>query len=65
MYTVPADPHGLSDQREKNVQKHQAVFSIDYPTWQMFIQAFDIKEPLIPHREQEEANVGSGGWYAG
>ncbi|KAL6705444.1 hypothetical protein ACN47E_006709 [Coniothyrium glycines] len=62
---MPADPHGVSDQREKNVQKHQAVFSIDYPTWQMFIQAFDIKEPLIPHRQQEVASVASGGWYAG
>ncbi|KAJ4363449.1 hypothetical protein N0V83_009742 [Neocucurbitaria cava] len=62
---IPEEPHGVSDQRDKNVQKHQAVFSIDYPTWQMFIDAFDIKEPLIPHREQEEATVGSGGWYAG
>ncbi|KAH7344350.1 Nse4 C-terminal-domain-containing protein [Pyrenochaeta sp. MPI-SDFR-AT-0127] len=62
---IPEEPHGLSDQREKNIQKHQAVFSIDYPTWQMFIDAFDIREPLIPHREQEEAHVGSGGWYAG
>ncbi|CAO2651460.1 Nn.00g040300.m01.CDS01 [Neocucurbitaria sp. VM-36] len=62
---IPEEPHGVSDQREKNVQKHQAVFSIDYPTWQMFIDAFDIKEPLIPHREQEEATVRSGGWYSG
>jgi hypothetical protein len=31
----------------------------------MFIEAYDIKEPLIAHREQEEATVGAGGWYAG
>lgn len=62
---LPAQPHGVSDQREKNVQKHQAVFSIDYPTWQMFIEAFDIQEPIIPHREQEQQTVGSAGWYTG
>lgn len=63
MKTVPAAPRGVSEQREDNVQKHQAVFSLDYPTWQMFIEAFDITEPLIPHRENEETNVGSNGWY--
>lgn len=62
---LPAQPLGVSDQREKNVQKHQAVFSIDYPTWQMFIEAFDIHEPIIPHREQEHQTVGSSGWYTG
>jgi hypothetical protein len=55
----------MSDAREANIQKNQAVLSIDYTTWKMFIQAFDIKEPLIPHRENEEANVAPGGWYAG
>ncbi|EUC41463.1 hypothetical protein COCMIDRAFT_106080 [Bipolaris oryzae ATCC 44560] len=62
---VPAAPRGVSEQREDNVQKHQAVFSLDYPTWRMFIDAYDIKEPLIPHRESQEANVGSNGWYNG
>jgi hypothetical protein len=62
---VPAKAHEISEQRDNNVQKNQAVLSIDYTTWKMFIQAFDIKEPLIPHRETEEANVAPGGWYAG
>jgi hypothetical protein len=62
---VPAQAHEIAEQRENNVQKHQAVLSIDYTTWKMFIEAFDITEPLIPHREQEEANVAPGGWYAG
>ncbi|KAH7063881.1 Nse4 C-terminal-domain-containing protein [Paraphoma chrysanthemicola] len=62
---MPAKAHEISEQRENNVQKNQAVLSIDYQTWQMFIQAFDIKESLIPHREVEEANVAPGGWYAG
>ncbi|KAH3907943.1 hypothetical protein HBH56_183190 [Parastagonospora nodorum] len=62
---MPAKAHEMSDAREANIQKNQAVLSIDYTTWKMFIQAFDIKEPLIPHRENEEANVAPGGWYAG
>jgi hypothetical protein len=41
------------------------VFSIDYPTWKMFIEAFDIREPLIPHRENEHGHVGTNGWYSG
>ncbi|EDU42537.1 conserved hypothetical protein [Pyrenophora tritici-repentis Pt-1C-BFP] len=62
---LPAQPRGVSEQREDNVQKHQAVFSLDYPSWQMFIQAFDIRVPLIPHRESEQTSVGSNGWYNG
>ncbi|KAL5119286.1 hypothetical protein ACEQ8H_002773 [Pleosporales sp. CAS-2024a] len=62
---MPAKAHDISETRESNIQKHQAVLSIDYTTWQMFIQAYDIKEPLIPHRENEEANIAPGGWYAG
>ena len=62
---VPATPHGVLDQRDANIQKHQAVFSIDYPTWQMFIDAFDIRESIIPNRELRDVNVSSGGWYTG
>ena len=62
---VPAEPRGVSEQREDNVQKHQAVFSLDYPSWQLFIRAFDIRSPLIPHRESEPTSVGSNGWYNG
>ncbi|KAF1830136.1 Nse4-domain-containing protein [Decorospora gaudefroyi] len=62
---IPAEPRGVSEQREANVQKHQAVFSIDYPTWHMFIQAFDIREPLIPHRNDEEEKVGPNAWFSG
>ncbi|KAJ8116485.1 hypothetical protein OPT61_g2096 [Boeremia exigua] len=59
---APAAPRGVSEQRDQGAQKHQAVFSIDYPTWQMFIEAYDIKEPLIPHRVQEE-DGGGARWY--
>jgi hypothetical protein len=61
---VPAQAHEIAEQRENNVQKNQAVLSIDYATWKMFIDAFDIQEPLIPHRELKDGNIVAGGWYA-
>ncbi|KAF2187365.1 Nse4-domain-containing protein [Zopfia rhizophila CBS 207.26] len=60
---VPSQPHSIQEQREQNVQKHQAVFSLDWPTWKTLIEAFDIKEPLIPYRVQEETAVSAGAWY--
>ncbi|KAF2732079.1 Nse4-domain-containing protein [Polyplosphaeria fusca] len=60
---IPSRPHTLQEQREQNVQKHQAIFSIDWPTWQTLIKAFDIEEPLIPHRVSEDTNVSGNAWY--
>jgi hypothetical protein len=60
---IPAEPHSVQQHREQNVMKHQAVFSLDWPTWKKLIRAFDIKNPLIPHRESEEATVSAKGWY--
>ncbi|KAG9725659.1 hypothetical protein KCU75_g20522, partial [Aureobasidium melanogenum] len=64
---VPATPHTIAQQREKSAMRHQAVFSIDYSTWQCLIQAFKITEPLIPHRGTggSEAAIGTRGWYNG
>jgi hypothetical protein len=60
---VPSAPFSLQEQRDKHVQKHQAVFSLDWPTWKKLIDAFDIKEPLIPHRAPEQTALAAGGWY--
>ncbi|KAF2156724.1 hypothetical protein K461DRAFT_212532, partial [Myriangium duriaei CBS 260.36] len=49
--------------RARKSTRHQAIFGLDYATWQMCIEAFEIKEPLIPHRAEEEASVGAKGWY--
>ncbi|KAK4503251.1 hypothetical protein PRZ48_006679 [Zasmidium cellare] len=50
--------------KSSNVKRHQAVFSIDMPTWQGLVKAFDIREPMIPNREAEPATqVGARGWY--
>jgi len=56
----------VEQQRKNKSSKHQAVFSLDYGTWQSLIEAFDIKSPMIPHRQEEEggAQVGQRGWYA-
>ncbi|ORY05159.1 Nse4 C-terminal-domain-containing protein [Clohesyomyces aquaticus] len=60
----PCEPHTLQEQREMNLQKHQAVFTMDWPTWKKLIEAFDIKTPLIPHRKPEETTVAAGAWYS-
>ena len=33
--------------------------------WELVIDAFEIKESIIPHRQSdEEANFAPSGWYA-
>ncbi|KAG8627399.1 hypothetical protein KVT40_004882 [Elsinoe batatas] len=55
---------GEEDARGSDRTKHQAVFGIDYKTWQDLIEAYDIKESLIPHREEGgQTQLGRGGWY--
>jgi non-structural maintenance of chromosomes element 4 len=52
-------------QSDGSPMKHQAVLSIDMAMWKEMIEIFDVKEPMIPHRKEEEhATVGKTGWYA-
>ncbi|KAK3991184.1 Non-structural maintenance of chromosomes element 4 A [Cladorrhinum sp. PSN332] len=45
--------------------RHQAIMSMDMSTWRDIINVFDIKEPMIPHRQEEaQAGPGAGGWYS-
>lgn len=61
----PAKPLTLEERREKQPKRHQAVFSLDYATWQELVRAFDIHDPMIPHRQDEEqTDVGRRGWYS-
>jgi len=54
----------LEKKREQEISKHQAVFALDHATWQQLVQAFEIREPMIPHRNDEPvAQLGSRGWY--
>ena len=46
-------------------QRQQAVLTIDMKMWRDIIEAFDIKESLIPHRREEtQQGPGARGWYS-
>ena len=50
---------------ERNVTRHQAFMSLDMQTWKDVIEAFGIKEPLIPHRQEKvHHSIGAGQWYS-
>lgn len=50
--------------QEQNISKHQAIFHLDFETWEDIIETFDIKKSVIPDRRtEEEAPVGASGWY--
>lgn len=60
----PAKPRSLEEQRKNNVSKHQAIFSLDYATWQDLVKAYGQREPMIAHRESEQqTQMGARGWY--
>ncbi|KAL2128071.1 hypothetical protein VTI74DRAFT_9763 [Chaetomium olivicolor] len=51
--------------RSKAAMRHQAIMSIDMATWRDIIDAFDIKTPMIPSRQEEEPQgPGARGWYS-
>jgi hypothetical protein len=51
-------------QHERGASRRQAIMKIDFPTWKKLITAFEITEPLIPHRDEEViTQVGGTGWY--
>ncbi len=44
--------------------KHQAIIAMDMAKWKNIIERFDIQQPLIPHREEENLEgPGSRSWY--
>jgi non-structural maintenance of chromosomes element 4 len=60
-----ADPSTLEEQRKNKSSKHQAVLALDYKTWRDLVKAFDVQNPLIPHRQEESPEqMGGRGWYA-
>ncbi|KAK2875183.1 hypothetical protein FQN49_001700 [Arthroderma sp. PD_2] len=61
---VPSTPMPPSEAREQGIQKHQAIFGLDFDTWTQLIETFDIKDPLIPHRDDEAEGIPSTGrWH--
>lgn len=57
--TDAAAPYAPSEAQKQGIQKHQAVFSLDYDTWDQIKELLDLKESIIPHRKptQEETNT--------
>lgn len=59
-----AEPGTLNERREKGAARHQAIFSLTFETWRKIVRAFDIKEPIIAHRDEVHiSEVGNRGWY--
>ncbi|KAI3619818.1 nuclear protein qri2 [Moniliophthora roreri] len=42
------------------IRKSQSVFEFDMPTWKRAIEVFDLKDPIIPHREKTEMHMRIG-----
>lgn len=59
-----AKPYAPSEARRKGIQKHQAVFSLDFDTWRDLIEIYGIKESIIPHREEQPQINRAQGWYS-
>ncbi|KAE8152015.1 putative nuclear protein Qri2/Nse4 [Aspergillus avenaceus] len=53
-----AKPYAPSEAQKKGIQKHQAIFSLDFETWQDLIEAYAIKESIIPHRHEQYETAG-------
>ncbi|KAJ5238867.1 nuclear protein [Penicillium chermesinum] len=49
-----SQPFAPSEAQRQGIQKHQAVFSLDCDLWEELIQSYDIKDSIIPHREEKE-----------
>ena len=66
------DPHvdpKPSDSEKPEVNppraKHQAVFHLDFETWEDIVRAFKIKQCIIPHRNSDAGvQISASGWYA-
>ncbi|KAK4692249.1 non-structural maintenance of chromosomes element 4, partial [Lecanoromycetidae sp. Uapishka_2] len=58
------EPRTAQQIQDDNISKQQAVFHLDFDTWEDIIDAYNIKGSIIPHRQaNEEANIGASGWY--
>ena len=54
----PHQPTAPQEAQERGLTKNQAVFAIDYETWDDIITSFDVEDSLIPHRQEEEYDDG-------
>ncbi|KAK4211395.1 hypothetical protein QBC37DRAFT_13736 [Rhypophila decipiens] len=62
---VQKDPSSTMPPPRHGTIRHQAIMSIDMQIWKDIIEEFDIKAPMIPHREEpEQQGPGARGWYS-
>ncbi len=58
-HTAPYPPH---EAQAKRIQKHQAIFSLDFDTWAEIVKEFHIEKCFIPHRKEDQEGTGQT-WY--
>lgn len=56
-------PFAPSEAQKKGIQKHQAVFTLDFDTWQEINEVYGMKDCVIPHREEGSQVYSRRGWY--
>jgi hypothetical protein len=60
----PQQPKSDEEMRAEGAKTHQAILSLNYGSWKVFRSAMRIREPLIPHRQEESGGPVNGqGWY--
>ncbi len=61
---VASNATSLTVMRQEGIEKHQAIFHLDFSMWQDLIDAFDITSPMIPNRSSDQGvQVKVSGWY--
>lgn len=55
-----SDPQGPNQAREHGIQKHQAIFSLDFETFEDLIEVYNIRKPVIPPRDEQDAEARKG-----
>ncbi|KAL8666046.1 MAG: hypothetical protein Q9202_001783 [Teloschistes flavicans] len=65
---IPSERRQAGNEQQQatsGAQKHQAVFHLDFETWEDLIDAFELENSIIPHREDEDQQPGvnASGWY--
>ncbi|KKY19140.1 putative nuclear protein qri2 nse4 [Phaeomoniella chlamydospora] len=55
----PHQPTAPQEAQVKGVTKNQAVFALDFQTWEDLVHTFGLTESLIPHRQEEEYDDGT------
>ncbi|KAJ5176671.1 uncharacterized protein N7482_002548 [Penicillium canariense] len=58
----PTEPYAPHIAQANKIQKHQAIFSLDFETWADLVNVFDIKKSIIAHREETQEESGQT-WY--